>query len=349
MTRGRLSDELGASVAQTVKGLETLSGASPREIRGRVLEAVALVAESDAPLYCGAATRVAGVRRFTAWHYRSDTKAEHLARAQQRWPELFQSRPNIASPSPIEVRAFVESELLGGGRDELERSELYQRVWQPHGIDDKIRLLAYHGRRFVGLAGALRSVGQPRFAAADRRRMAPLVRPVARALTAADTLERRALPDEPSYLWMKADGEVELSSAGGRAWLALPGLVDAVRSAVRALDQQKEETRSEVLERAAASIVRLDGDGSVRYLVTLRPLEPVVLSPLAVLSPAQREIAEFAAAGATVPEISKAVGRSAGTVHTHLRGIYQRLDVSSRVELARALEVLSHDQRAQSH
>lgn len=344
MARVRVDDEVGASVAAKVKGLDTLHGTSPRELRVRVLEAVAQAADSDAPLYCGAATRIAGVRRFTAWHYRSETRAEHLARAQQRWPELFHDRPNIVSPRPIEVRAFVEANLLFT-RAQFEATELYHRVYVPHGIDDKIRLLAYHGRRFVGMIGALRGVGQPRFGAADRRRMAPLVRPVIRALIAADTLERRALPDEPSYLWMSADGAVELSSTGGRAWLELPGLADAVRHAVRELDRQHEETRSELLERAAASIVRLEGEGSVRYLVTLRPLEPVVLSPLAMLSPAQREIAEFAAAGATVPEISKAVGRSAGTVHTHLRGIYQRLDVSSRVELARALEILQHETR----
>lgn len=76
-------------------------------------------------------------------------------------------------------------------------------------------------------------------------------------------------------------------------------------------------------------------NGQSASLVTLRSAEPFDLSADLLLTPIQREIALFAAEGATTGEIARSTGRASETVKTHLREIYRRLDVGSRVELSK--------------
>lgn len=56
------------------------------------------------------------------------------------------------------------------------------------------------------------------------------------------------------------------------------------------------------------------------------------------LTPMQSVVAEYAVAGSTVDEIADAMDRSPHTVKTHLRNIYDRLGINSRVELATRLQ-----------
>ena len=55
---------------------------------------------------------------------------------------------------------------------------------------------------------------------------------------------------------------------------------------------------------------------------------------LAVLSVREREIAELAGQALTNQQIAGRLGRSPHTVNYHLRQIFQKLGISSRVELA---------------
>lgn len=81
-------------------------------------------------------------------------------------------------------------------------------------------------------------------------------------------------------------------------------------------------------------------DGPVpTYLVDVGPRVPLQLGADADLTPTQRQVAEYAAVGATVAEIARSLESAQETVRTHLREVYRRLDVANRVELARALEV----------
>ena len=73
-----------------------------------------------------------------------------------------------------------------------------------------------------------------------------------------------------------------------------------------------------------------------RYLAVLPRARPGD-SPSDLMSPRQYEVACYAAAGATVPEIAGHVGVSASTVRQHLKKAYQCLGVSSRLELMHAM------------
>ena len=56
-----------------------------------------------------------------------------------------------------------------------------------------------------------------------------------------------------------------------------------------------------------------------------------------MLTAREREIAELVAAGRTNREVAEQLVLSARTIEAHLRNIYGKLGVRSRVELARAV------------
>ncbi len=86
---------------------------------------------------------------------------------------------------------------------------------------------------------------------------------------------------------------------------------------------------------------RLVGSGDDLILASFSPVGVAPRPELAALSPTQGRVVRFAAAGATTPEIARAMRRSSGTVRTHLREAYKRLDVASRLELAASSDELT--------
>jgi DNA-binding CsgD family transcriptional regulator len=163
---------------------------------------------------------------------------------------------------------------------------------------------------------------------------------VAEGLAADEGAPASTRPAHPSdravFLVLAADGSVELQSPESRPLLAQPLVLESLRAALRffaATDRSRMTMSSGRFEIYLARLAGADGE---RYAATL--VESSATTDPSALTPAQRHVASFAIAGATVPEIARHLGRSRETVRTHLREIYRRLDVSNRVELARALE-----------
>lgn len=73
------------------------------------------------------------------------------------------------------------------------------------------------------------------------------------------------------------------------------------------------------------------------YKLELQPAPVPRICYESLLTPAQREVAHLATEGNSTVEIAESLVCSPHTVKTHLRDIYQRLDISSRVELFRKL------------
>ena len=63
----------------------------------------------------------------------------------------------------------------------------------------------------------------------------------------------------------------------------------------------------------------------------------IALTGREALTAAERRVAEMAAEGQTTPEIAHALFVTPKTVETHLGHAYQKLDIHSRSQLARAL------------
>ncbi|MGO9583110.1 MAG: response regulator transcription factor [Acidimicrobiales bacterium] len=67
------------------------------------------------------------------------------------------------------------------------------------------------------------------------------------------------------------------------------------------------------------------------------PLDPYLLTGWTELTDAERTVADLVAQGLTNKQTAKRILRSHHTVDSHLRSLYRKLGVSSRVELARLL------------
>lgn len=214
-------------------------------------------------------------------------------------------------------------------------SRLYRRCYEPAGIDDQLRMVVYHRGTFVAWIGAFRSRGQPLFSRADGRRLAPVTDAIADALISAEEQER-AGGSLGCDLLLRHDGALEFASEAGLRLTKRAGFTAALTQWIR--DVERQRSPPEVLFGHRVRWSRLYGDCGTRYLLHLEPIAPLRLSSSFVLSPTQRELAALAAAGATVAEIAQMKDLAPGTVQAHLRQVYERLGVGTRVELARALE-----------
>lgn len=88
-----------------------------------------------------------------------------------------------------------------------------------------------------------------------------------------------------------------------------------------------------------------DGDRVLGALVWFKRLparetldEPMSASGLPSLTAAERTVADLVAEGLTNHEVAQRLALTPSAVHAHLRGVYGKLGVQSRVQLARALE-----------
>jgi ATP/maltotriose-dependent transcriptional regulator MalT len=150
-----------------------------------------------------------------------------------------------------------------------------------------------------------------------------LARGRAREATAAAVTAREAAAGAPllsARAWL-AHG-LALAAAGERS-----AAIDVLAAAEREFDRFGARRRR---DEAVRELRRLG------HRVLRRSREPSD-GPLAPLTAREREIAELVAAGRTNREVAEELVLSARTIEAHLRNIYGKLDVRSRVELARAV------------
>lgn len=325
-------------VRELASEIRTLRPEDPDRVRRRITEALLEVAGGDlAAVMVGTPAGHGWVPTNAVWTGSLDGDA--ALRRLQKWARRAgqptgSSLSDPTSLRPIELRAFVEEQALFP--PEAYESPFIQNALHASGLFSQQRLLVFEGRRLVCWAGLFRTRGTEKLGRTERRRLAPLVPAVKAALTAADRAERRGLPTEVGDVVVRADGRVELASSEARKWLAHPSVRRALTRAVRRMDRG--EMPDEVgLGPALARMVRLEGYGETRYLACIRPMPSLVLPPAQLLTPRQREIAELATRGSSAREIAELLETSPETVRTHLRNIYQRLEVGSRAELTRAL------------
>jgi DNA-binding NarL/FixJ family response regulator len=86
--------------------------------------------------------------------------------------------------------------------------------------------------------------------------------------------------------------------------------------------------------RLVPMLTRADDGVTIGFLACLRRIRSEVDQGLETLTPTQLVVAEYAASGSTIVEIAEAMDRSPHTIKTHMKSIYRRLEVSSRLELA---------------
>lgn len=307
-----------------------MHGLEPEAIRRETLTTLRDASEADAAVFYTVRV-VEGVPRFTEVlisHDDSDLAPE-LRRLSDRpvtgIPTLRLDRPPLR-----ERRGFTSFRERWRGLD-FSRTWIHRELYGPCEISDEIRLLVFRGRRFVGWLGAWRRGGE-RFAPNIGRILAPLVEPAVSALSLAEELAPDPLGDEGAHLVVDPRGVVQHASKAAVSF-AEPPRREMVARVVRAFDRGEGDGRGSIAG-CGVRTVRLDGEAGVAYLVLVTPGQRVELSAEADLTPAQQEVARHAAAGATVRQISRSLGKRPETVRSHLREIYRRLGIASRAELA---------------
>ncbi|MCB9550240.1 MAG: helix-turn-helix transcriptional regulator [Myxococcales bacterium] len=310
-----------------------LEASDPGALRAQVVASVVAQAGADVGLFYGQARLSDGRLSPT-----NVTATEDAAGMSEALGQGFVPMPDGTQTARRATRAFLDASTLFGSWEAFAARPATGYVRERFGLGDQIRLLAYQGCRCLGWIGAFRRWGQPRFTPSDRRRLAGLVESVTSTLAAATALAEDGLPGGSAYLIAAPDGRVAHASPEAAPWLARPGFQAELARTVRDHDRGATPAPAVALEEADASFARLHGEAGSVYLVCLRPLRRLTLSPLASLSPTQMRVAEYLAAGARRSEIAAALEVSAETVRSHVRAVYERLEVATPMELARLLE-----------
>lgn len=128
-------------------------------------------------------------------------------------------------------------------------------------------------------------------------------------------------------------GAVASAGPDAEEWLQQPGALERVREI--ALDSNVRGpsvwwARLPPVHLRCVPLANSDGD---QTLVTVVPPRRELVEALEILTPTQKIVAEYAGAGATVAEIARAIDRKPETVRTHVREIYRRLSICTRMEL----------------
>jgi DNA-binding CsgD family transcriptional regulator len=238
---------------------------------------------------------------------------------------------------------FVLLQSLVGAAEAVQSTRIYERCWAPEGIEDKLRMTVYHRGEHAGWIGVTRRRGEPPFRRADARRVARLAEPIADALVGARARERSRLPAAPADVVARPDGQLEYASAAIRSYVDDPRIAAELRGWVRSIDCGAPVGDLVVGHRVRWSRLEDRHGTHMRYLLHFDPVVPVRLHPAFTISRTARRMASLAVAGATVGEIAATFHVTATTVRTHLRQVYEHLDVATRVELARALQDLPEE------
>jgi DNA-binding CsgD family transcriptional regulator len=171
-----------------------------------------------------------------------------------------------------------------------------------------------------------------------RRRLNALTTPLRKLLVEVDRELRTALPQKPGFAVFKADGDLQLADETALAWLDATAIQRTIGHQVSIHAARERPFWSFSTAGVEVRLMSLNGNEGPAYLAELRQAQPLTLTALSHLTPMQRKVAEQASTGLTVGEIAKALTVAPETVRTHLREIYRRLSVSSRLELSRAMD-----------
>lgn len=209
----------------------------------------------------------------------------------------------------------------------------WERHWRPAGIGAAIGMTVADTSSILGGIVAVRLGSEARFSRRDHARLKGLQASVGDTFSRLVTQRREVAAPSGTVLAFGRGGAL-LSAAPG------PDSTAVANEVVRRLGRRAADMivdgalRSiEFGEHSQFHLTRLAGDPPM-VIATAQPGAPVPLTARHLLTPAQHQVAELAVIGATIDEIARHLRRSPDTVNCHLKGIYERLGIGSRVELA---------------
>ncbi len=236
------------------------------------------------------------------------------------WKTAFVSRSGVLRARREASRDGVPTDPLGAGI----------------AVTDWVGLWVCSGRQLVAWVGALRLGGSRPHGPGIVRGLARFVPQVSALALDAHALAREAC-GERGEVFLGPTGVARCASPAGRRWLEREENVGRLAAAARHMIRGGVDRLEVPLRGGTARLVRMSGDGDDGIFAELAP--PVLVEHAATsdLTPAQLRVAALAAHGASAQQIALAIGSTEGTVRVHLRDVFRRLGVASRLELAKVL------------
>ncbi len=317
--------------------MRTLLGDNPDALRRGVLRRIRTAADADYAVWF-TVREVAGDYYYSPLLCEGDSQAPEVWQGVAGRPAAATLQSGIRYPRPEERRGFqpIDRRALWEGCEDPADFEARRRFYEPRSIGDEARMLVYRGQSFLGWIGVFRWKDRAGFDADALSSLNGQVQRVQAELTSADCLEQKSADPREMYLVMTPAGQITHASEHAAPWLDRDRR-ETLATLIKLVDRQDEVPPVRLFEHHELRLSRLDGSGGPHYMVHLIPTPPPTIPADAILTPTQREIADYAVSGATAKEIARTTGRSPNTVRYHLKNIYERLGVGSRVELAMAL------------
>ena len=216
-------------------------------------------------------------------------------------------------------------------RAAFERLAVFRDVYAPHDLFDHLRCLPFWEGKSLGWLGVWRRGRGGGFTGADKERANRLLEGATRALAVGQM--QQAL-DEGAVAVLDEAGRVERACPRARPWLCR---ARSQRMRRLAGEAQRGGPTMGFIDDVLVRLLPVSGDGGSGYVAELLVGAPVVLRPGPALTIVEGDVAAAAAAGLSVREIAEERSVSVNTVKFHLKAAYEKLGVSNRVELARAL------------
>ncbi|MCB9680473.1 MAG: helix-turn-helix transcriptional regulator [Alphaproteobacteria bacterium] len=207
--------------------------------------------------------------------------------------------------------------------------------WTPFDVTCGLRMVVARGSVILGQLGVFRTASRGCFTKVEIERANRLARMARMVLETAEAREPTGSLQDGAYVF-DLGGELMFRSHDTQED---DDLLRAVSDEVRQFASGS-GTADSVVGGHRLLLERLRGSEEVAVLAHVTEVTPAVLSDPLRLSPLKRRIASYAVRGATVPEIARTIERSPETVRAHIKQIYQRLGIASRVELAEAVRSL---------
>ncbi len=315
--------------------LEQIDGSSPSELRRNAVDLLRSIADADAALFSKyslndeekyrTAVEAVGAEPFVREIENQD--------GDDHEPECIWD-PRYP-PKESEQSFSVQHYRVGTLAEDSEPKELCD-LYRDVGVRWEASALLYDGPRFLGWLAVYRLDERP-FEPSEIEQLNDLVEPVVEVLSRADRLEADLIGDRPARALIDPNTlDVECATGNAIEWLT-EKRKQTLTSEIDELELGDSFPVKLFIDGFRVWVTQMNGELGMRYLATIERAPSPEKRPEAVLTPRQREVVGYAAAGATNREIAETLEITPDTVSDHLSAAYQRLGVANRVELALTL------------
>ncbi len=326
---------MGTDEVDTGGVLEEIDASTPSRLRREVVGRLQKLAGADAALFSKYSLSDGG---------EYDTSVEVLG--DEQFAREFEDREGNGCqpartwdprypPKESEQSFHVEHYPPGTLAEDSQPKALCD-VYREVGVRWEASALLYDGPRFLGWLAFYR-LRDAAFEPERIERLNELVGSIVRELSRAERLESELLGDRPARVLMDPSTlDVECATGNAFDWLTEPRK-EQLTEEIAELDLGESFPIKLFIDGFRVWVTQMSGQLGMRLLATIERAPAPEKRPEAALTPRQREVVGYAAAGATNREIAETLNITPDTVSDHLSAAYRRLGVANRVELALTL------------